>query len=168
MKELDMIELKRIHKAHHIPAGGYVCRIEEVEYDTELEELFFTFDICEGEYRGFFIDTVYSFDYYDSVRLRNYFTVSCNENDLLNFIDFVIAVEQSNPGFTFDGVHETNFQYKEIGLILREEEYIENDKIRTTLNVVDFTNVENIHSGNYHTYGIKCLNECTGICQKSN
>lgn len=153
-----MPELKRIQKLHHIPAGGYVCRIEYEEIDNfYTEELGFHFDIREGEYSGYFTDFAFDYEYHDCTRLYPFFFLSYNSEDLLDFTDFVIAIEQSNPGFIFDGENEQDFQGKWIGLILREEEYLHNDRIKTTLKVVDFTSVDNIRNGNYRTYDIKRL-----------
>ena len=42
-----------------LPAGGYVCRImkaEETKSGTGKEMLKVAFDICDGEYTGYFMD----------------------------------------------------------------------------------------------------------------
>ena len=114
-----------------LPAGGYVCEIKKAEEKpnknssgTHLEILF---DICEGDYRGF-----YEADWKAQTREDKFWRGIINQNvpnetspkyemQCGFFKRFTNAVEGSNPGYHWDW-NEAGLKGKRIGVVFGEVE----------------------------------------------
>lgn len=137
MKQVDLTNVQEFNDSTRLPAGAYICVIRNVKDVSEKEYLKVTYDVAEGEYKG----------YYDSFRENHpdwewigSYTKSYKEKALPMFKRFCTAVSRSNAGFVFDGgavnSDERTLIGKRLGIVLREEEYYGNDgEVRTRLSV---------------------------------
>lgn len=126
MKRVDMTNVKEAGSFNH-PAGPYICVIRKVEDVPDKEYLRVTYDIAEGEYKG----------YYDKRRADHpdwgnvgVYIKSYKQKALPMFKRFCSAVSKSNGTFIFDGntinADEKTLAGKKIGLVFQEEEYYSN------------------------------------------
>lgn len=135
-----------------LPAGGYVCRIEDVQDNPDKEYLYIEFDIAEGEYKGYYSQLASSFGFWGGRFYRSY-----KDKALGMFKGFLLAVEESNDGYKFNN-DESTLVGKLVGLILREEEYIGNDgNIKTRLKVSNVKNADAIRDGKFKVPPLKKL-----------
>lgn len=135
-----------------LAAGGYVCRIEDVQDNPDKEYLYIEFDIAEGEYKGYYSQLAASFGFWGGRFYRSY-----KDKALGMFKGFLLAVEESNDGYKFNN-DESTLVGKLVGLILREEEYIGNDgNIKTRLKVSNVKNADAIRDGKFKVPPLKKL-----------
>ena len=139
---------------NRIVAGGYVCRIEDVQDKPDKEYLYIEFDVAEGEYKGYYSQLAYSFGFWGGRFYRSY-----KDKALGMFKSFILSVEGSNPGYTFNN-DESTLIGKLVGIVLQEEEYIGNDGNKKTRLVVNKTKtVDQIREGKYRVPELKKLKE---------
>ena len=141
-----------------LPAGGYVCKILSAEDVAEKSYLFMTFDIVEGEYKGYFEDLYDRADFWAGKCYRSY-----KEKALPMFKRMCSAVIKSNKNFIFDGNEHADEQTligKKVGILLGEEEYIGNDgTTKVRLYVVREMPVDEIKAGKFKVPVLKKLSE---------
>lgn len=145
MKKLNWNEIEETEYADKLPAGGYVCRIVAVEDVPEKEYLWITYDIAEGEYAG-----KYSDDWGKDNPWAHRFVRSYKDSAAGMFKGFVNRIEESNKGFVWDQVNESQFVGKEIGLVFQTELYTNtkgDDKER--LNVFRVVAAQDIRVGDF-------------------
>lgn len=138
MKKIDMTNVQEAGEFKRPGAGAYICGITKVEDVSDKEYLKVTYDIIEGEFKG----------YYKEMRENNpewawagAYVKSYKTAALPMFKRFCTAVSRSNGNFVFDGntvnADEQTLVGKKIGLLLGEEEYYGNDgELKTRLIVV--------------------------------
>ena len=143
-------------------AGGYICRIIEVE-DVPLNEqgkgdyLKVEYDIAEGEFKDYYNDQYarWGGNWYASF-IRSY-----KEKALGMFKHFTNCVEQSNAGYFWDW-NEKGLIGKVIGLVIGEEEYKNNaGEVKTRLVVTQVKTVEEIKNGDFKVPALKKLPEAS-------
>ena len=142
MKKQNIEKLRNMASFDHLPNGNYVCVIRNVEDVQEKEYLRYEFDICEGEYAGYFkaLHDKYNNGYWAGIGIISY-----KDSAEWYFGKFVVALEQSNPGFHFDGETESDFIGKTVGLCLVEKEYTTaRGNVGTRMEVSDFLNIEDV------------------------
>ena len=105
-----------------LPAGGYVCKITDVEDVTAKDYLALTFDIAEGDRKGF-----YSNEWGLSHPYAHRFILSYKESALGMFKGRLKAIDESN-GTEFvkeavAGLKEQQLVGKLVGLVIGYEEY---------------------------------------------
>lgn len=119
-----------------LPIGGYVVKIigaKEVVYQGDngpFSRLEVGFDICEGEYTGFFNEDYKAQDGYNNQKwcgvIRLYVpTDDGSERDewtKKKFKSFTNAVEDSNSGYAWDW-DERTLKGKIVGILVRSEEW---------------------------------------------
>ena len=136
MKKLDLTNVQEAKDgSNRHPAGPYICKITAVEDVEEKEYLKVSFDITEGEYKGYYAkgrEEHPDWEWFGS------YCKSYKTKALPMFKRFCSAVTKSNDGYTFDGgaanSDEKSLIGKKIGLLFREEEYYSNDgELRTRL-----------------------------------
>lgn len=138
MKKIDMTNVQEAGEFKRPGAGAYICGITKVEDVSDKEYLKVTYDISEGEFKG----------YYKEMRENNpewawagAYVKSYKTAALPMFKRFCTAVSRSNGNFVFDGntvnADEQTLVGKKIGLLFGEEEYYGNDgELKTRLYVV--------------------------------
>lgn len=135
MKKIDLTNISEAGESKRLPAGAYICKITNVQDVSDKEYLKVSYDIAQGEFAG----------YYESIRKEHpdwewvgAYVKSYKTAALPMFKRFCSAVSKSNGNFIFDGgainADESTLKGKQLGLLLREEEYYSNSgDIRTRL-----------------------------------
>lgn len=148
-----------------LPAGGYIAEIKAVEDKTDKSYLNITFDIAEGEFRGFYADEWGKEHPYAHAFVRSYKQTGDAEKDkkiMGMFKGFLRTIDRDN-GTTFEAQAETGLNEgalvgKRIGLVLGYEEYnSDRGEIRERLRVSKTLSVDDIKSGNYKVPDVKRL-----------
>lgn len=137
MKPYDGFEPKKTARREILPAGGYVAQIkaaQEQEY-TWGTVLSLSFDIAEGENRGFFARD-YRQNTRQDKRWRGTFRLTCPTGDGSEkdgwardtFNNAVAVLQESNPGYTWDwGPMEkedySQLRGKLVGVLFRNREW---------------------------------------------
>lgn len=146
MKSIDLTNVKEAGDFTRPAAGPYICGIVKVEDFEDKEYLKVTYDIIDGEFKG----------YYKEMRENNpdwlwagAYVKSYKEAAKPMFKRFCTAVSRSNGKYVFDGGEvnhdEKTLKGKKIGLLLGEEEYEGNDgTIKTRLYVVREFSIDKI------------------------
>lgn len=138
-----------------LPAGGYIAKIQAVKDVDDKSYLLVTFDIAEGEKRGFFANTDADHEY------LHQFIRSYKETALGMFKGFLKAVDNSN-GTNFEpqaekGFAEQQLVGKVIGILVGYEEYVSNrGDVRERMRV-NTRSAETIRSGNFTVPELKKL-----------
>ena len=159
MKAINLSEVQEAGTWLGLKAGGYVCKITNVEDVPSKEYLYVEFDIAEGEFK----------DYYKKLQeAKNFwggsFYKSYKEKALPMLKRFCSAVTKSNAGYIFDAgaqnSDEKTLKGKFIGLVLFEEEYIKNNgELGRRLKVDYECDVEKIRKGEFKVKELKRLPE---------
>ena len=159
MKAINLSEVQEAGTRLGLKAGGYVCKITNVEDVPSKEYLYVEFDIAEGEFK----------DYYKKLQeAKNFwggsFYKSYKEKALPMLKRFCSAVTKSNSGYIFDAgaqnSDEKTLKGKLIGLVLFEEEYIKNNgEIGRRLKVDYECGIEKIRKGEFKVKELKKLPE---------
>lgn len=142
-----------------LPAGGYVCRIINVEdHGNELKPfLRVVYDIAEGDYARYYSDE-WGRDNEWAHESRHYYTTAA----LGMFKGFLKAVDESN-GTNFEAQAETGFNEHElvglfVGYVIGSEEYEANDgSVRTRLKVRSAKSIQAIREGRFKHPELKKL-----------
>lgn len=143
-----------------LPAGGYIAKIQAVKDVDDKSYLLVTFDIAEGEKRGFFANTDADHEY------LHQFIRSYKETALGMFKGFLKAVDNSN-GTNFEpqaekGFAEQQLVGKVIGILVGYEEYVSNrGDVRERMRV-NTRSAETIRSGNFTVPELKKLETGNG------
>ena len=143
-KNTNWKEVSAAGTSSMIPAGGYVAKILRVEDVESKEYLRFTYDIAEGEHKGFFEtdDRPYTHQF-----VRSY------KDSASGFMkQFLDCVEDSNDGFnlaTWDNDPE-GLVGLYVGVLIQREDYTNaSGENRARMNVEGFTSADNIRKGRY-------------------
>jgi len=143
-KNMNWTEVTAVGGSRMLPAGGYVATITEVEDVESKEYLRFTYDIAEGEFKGFFEtdDRVYTHQF-----VRSY-----TEKSSGYMKRFLECVEGSNPNFKLDGWGNdpNDLVGKIVGIIVQREDYTNRDgEDRARMNVEGFASATDIRNGRF-------------------
>ena len=114
-----------------LPRGGYVCRIlnAAVQDNQYGQSIKIAFDIDEGDFKGHF-RKVYDAKTNPDKKWPGVFLLNVPADDNTErdnwtknkFKTFVVAMEESNPGYHFDW-DESKFKGKLVGLIFNYRQY---------------------------------------------
>ena len=158
MKQFSGFESKRSTSGREtLPAGGYVCQIQgarEEKYSWG-SALILAIDVCEGEYAGIWKRDYDGNDREDK-KWRGTFRVSIplddgSERDAWTkrtFNNMVWAIEQSNPGYTWNWDEKT-LKGKKIGIIYRNREWEFNGNTGWTTEAGGSDSIDNIRNGKF-------------------
>lgn len=152
-----------------LPAGAYIVKILDASDVPEKEYLRISFDIAEGEYKGFFAEQFKS-DNREGKKWPNAgtFIRSYKEKALPMLKGFTGAVERSNSNYTWN-FDEKTLKNKLVGLILGDEEFVNSTgKVRTRTYVSSVRSVDSIKSGDYTIPEIKRLEATKTTNQPTN
>lgn len=133
MKSIDLTNVQEANEYQRPAPGAYICTISAVEDVEAKEYLKVSYDISEGEFKG----------YYSEMRKNNpdwawagAYVKSYKPAALPMFKRFCTAVSRSNGSFVFDGgqvnADEKTLVGKKLGLLFGEEEYYGNDGEKRT------------------------------------
>lgn len=143
-KDVKWQEVEAAGSSRLIPAGGYVAKITDVEDVESREYLRFTYDIAEGEHKGFFAD--------DDRPYTHQFVRSYKDKAAGFMAQFLKCIERSNDGFSLDGWDNEPNDLKNmlIGVVIQREDYTNNDgEDRACMNVEGFASVSDIRNGRF-------------------
>ena len=165
MKQYDVKPEKPSGGRETLPAGGYVCNIlsARVESGEWGDTLVIAHDVCEGEYKDIF-KRDYENNPRDDKKWRGTFRLRLPKDDgteqdgwkKRNLSNFLWAVEQSNPGFTFDW-DEKKLKGKKIGLVYRNKEWEYNGNRGWTTEAAGTDSIDNIREGKFRALKDKPL-----------
>lgn len=138
MKRVDTTNINAAGEFSRPTAGAYICVIRNVIDTPDKEYLRITYDIAEGEFKG----------YYDDLRSNHpdwgnigSYTRSYKATALPFFKRFCSAVSKSNGNFVFDGntinADERTLIGKKVGIVFQDEEYYGNDGNKKTRLIVN-------------------------------
>lgn len=150
-----------------LPAGGYVCQIisAKVESGEWGDTLIIAHDVCEGDYAGIFKRDYDNNDREDK-KWRGTFRQRLPRDDgseqdawkKRSLGNTIWAIEQSNPGFTWDW-DEKKLKNKKIGLIYRNKQWEMNGNSGWTTEAGKAESVDNIREGKFRPLKDKPLPE---------
>ena len=165
MKRYDVKPEKPSSGRETLPAGGYVCqimsaRVEDGEWGSTLV---LAHDVCEGEYKDIF-KRDYEGNPRDDKKWRGTFRLRLPKDDgteqdtwkKRSLSNFLWAIEQSNPGFTFDW-DEKKLKGKKIGLLYRNKEWEYNGNSGWTTEAAGTESIDNIRNGKFRVPKDKAL-----------
>ena len=143
-KNTKWTEVSAAGSSSMLPAGGYVARITDVEDVESKEYLRFTYDIAEGDCKGFFEtdDRVYVHQFVRSYKEKA-------SGFMKQFLD---CVEGSNADFKLEGWDSdpNDLVGKLVGIVVQREDYTNNDgEDRARMNVEGFAKADDIRNGRY-------------------
>lgn len=143
-KNTNWTEVSAAGTSKMIPAGGYVAKILSVEDVESKEYLRFTYDIAEGEHKGFFEtdDRPYTHQF-----IRSYKDTA--SGFMKRFLD---CIDNSNDDFDLSGWGNDpdDLVGKKVGVIIQREDYTNNDgEDRARMNVVEFASADIIRNGRF-------------------
>lgn len=133
-----------------LPVGGYIIKILNVQDVAEKEYLKVSFDIADGEYKGFF-KKQYDGDNRADKKWPNAgsFVRSYKSTAESMFKGFANAVENSNKGYAFD-FNEKSLVGKQVGIVVGLEEYVnQKGAVRERTYVSAVRSVETIKRGDF-------------------
>ena len=144
MRKLNLADVKEFTPFEKVEAGGYICGIYAVEDVPEKEYLKITYDIVEGDKKGF----------YSKLKKEKgwelpSFIASYKESALSFFKGTITSVEKSNKGFKWAD-DEKALVGKKVGLVLFEKERINNNgKKVVDMRVDKAHSIDAIKSGDF-------------------
>lgn len=157
MKKFE-VEVKRSAGGREtLPAGGYVCQIvnARVEENAWGDTLIIAHDVCEGDYSGIF-KRDYDNNTNENKKWRGTFRLNLPKDDGSEQDEWkkrtlgntIWAIEESNPGYTFDW-DEKKLKGKKIGLIYRNREWSMNGRTGWTTEAGGADSIDNIREGKF-------------------
>lgn len=165
MKKYDVKPEKPSGGRETLPAGGYVCQIlnAKVESGEWGDTLVIAHDVCEGEFSGLF-KRDYENNTMEDKKWRGTFRLKLPKDDgteqdawkKRSLSNFLWAIEQSNPGFTFNWDEKT-LKGKKIGLIYRNKEWEYNGRSGWTTEAAGTESIDNIRDGKFRALKDKPL-----------
>ena len=142
-----------------LPAGAYVCEImqakETKNKNSDGTHLEISFDVCEGDYKGFFQQDWKGQDREDKFWrgiIRQNIPNEQSAKYILQcrfFKRFTNALEDSNPGYHWDW-NEAALKGKKIGVVFGERER-ESQKgtVYTVTDATEMISVEDVKNGKF-------------------
>lgn len=159
MKRYDNIKPAPSKGREIIPAGGYVAKInaavtEETDYG---DKLVIYFDVCEGDFRGFFRND-YDSQTQEDKKWRGVYRLYLPKEDgtekdewsKRSLSNVMWSLEESNPGYHFD-FDEAKLKDKLVGVLFRNKEWEINGKTGWTTQCCSLTDAQSIRSGKFKT-----------------
>lgn len=137
MKRYNGFKAERATARELLPAGGYVAQIKGVEERQHKNgaSLVISFDIAEGEYKGFFASDYRGQNQEDKKWRGTYWLNEPKEDGteqdgwtIRSFNNAVASLEDSNPGYSWnwEPIERGDFSQlkgKTVGVLFRNKEY---------------------------------------------
>lgn len=165
MKKYDVKPEKPASGRETLPAGGYVCNIlsARVESGEWGDTLVIAHDVCEGDYKD-----IFKRDYENNTRedkkWRGTFRLRLPKDDgteqdawkKRSLANFLWAIEQSNPGYSFNWDEKT-LKGKKLGLLYRNKEWEYDGRSGWTTEAAGTESIDNIREGKFKALKDKAL-----------
>lgn len=151
-------KIKENNGFEKLPVGGYIIKILNVQDVSDKEYLKVSFDIAEGDHKGFF-KKQYDEDTRQDKKWPNAgsFVRSYKSTAESMFKGFCNAVENSNKNFTFD-FDEKKLVGKQVGIVVGLEEYVtQKGAVRERTYVSAVRSVDTIKKGDFKVPELKKL-----------
>ena len=154
MKAYNDFKAEKVSSGREIlPAGGYVCDIKSAKEDKG--QLVMAIEVAEGQYAGFWKKD-YDQNTNDDKKWRGTFRLWIPRDDgteqdawtKRSFGNFIWAVQESNPGYTWNWDEKT-LKGKKIGVIYRNREWEYNGNTGWTTEAGGAASVDDIRAGNF-------------------
>ena len=125
-----------------IPKGAYVLKIQAVQYvegeGDKSDMLRLKVDVAEGEYKDYYKKDWES-NTSENKKWRGVIEIWCPKNDgserdgwtKKTFDTCFAAIEDSNPGFRFNGTDEKTLVGKLVGGVIYREDYMKDGQVKT-------------------------------------
>jgi len=162
MKAFNGFEAKKQGGSREIlPVGGYVCEIKSAKEEVynssngEFRFLVLAIDVAEGEYAGFWKKD-YDGNTADDKKWRGTFRISVPKDDgteqdgwtKRTFGNFIWAIQESNPGYTWNWDEKT-LKGKKLGVLYRNKEWEIDGKTGWTTEAAGAISVEDCRAGKF-------------------
>ena len=153
-----------------LPAGGYVAKVQAamVENTDYGERLVVYFEICEGDYRGFF-QKDFDAQTQEDKKWRGVYRMYLPKEDgsekdgwsKKTLGGVIWSFEQSNPGYHWDW-NEAGLKDKLVGVLFRNKEWEFNGNTGWTTECCFLTDVDSIRQETFRTPKDKPLKRDSG------
>lgn len=157
MKPFEFEAKKTSSGREILPAGGYVCEIKSAKEETLSwgSRLVIAFDVCEGEYAGFY-KRDFDNNTNENKKWRGVYRVSIPKDDgseqdgwtKRTFGNFIWAIQESNSGYAWNWDEKT-LKGKKLGIIIREEEWEIDGRTGWTTKAAGSISVDDCRSGKF-------------------
>ena len=168
MKKLNGYEKASAYSSQErLPAGGYVLKIMDVKYQENSwgDVIILSFDIAEGEKKGFFMDNWKSQTGEDkkwkgTYRMRVPADDGSEQDEwkMKRFKTDIMNFEESNPGYRWEWEEQT-LKGKLIGALFNNKEYEFNGRHGFFTNCHSLVTAEKIRSGKFEIPEDTLLNQ---------
>lgn len=123
-------DAKHLGASSQLPVGGYVAKIKDVRYEEgqngNSDRIIVAYDITEGDFKDFF-QKAFEANTSEDKKWKGKATIYCPKDDgsdkdawtQKNFMRWVNAFEDSNPGYKWDWV-ESKWKGLSVGLVYGE------------------------------------------------
>lgn len=160
-----------INTQERLPIGGYVLEIKGVEIVTTDygERLILSFDVAEGDYKGYYAEN-YRNQTGEDKRWKGTYRISIPKDDGSEedaktkriFKTNIAIIEESNNGFHWDW-DETKLKNKKVGGVFRNKEYSINGNRGFYTECAWLTTVEKIKEGKFKVPADKLLDSKSNV-----
>lgn len=158
MKKLNGYEAAKAYtERERLPVGGYVLKIMDVKYHeyTYGDVILLSFDIEEGELKGFFMNDWKNQSGEDK-KWRGTYRLNVPKDDgskddewrMRRFKTVISNFEESNPGYHWNWDEQT-LKGKKIGALFNDKEYEINGRNGFYTNCHSLVTVEKIREGKF-------------------
>lgn len=167
MRQYNGFDRNDIYRnAERLPAGGYIVKIleaKEIESDYG-NKLLLSFDIEEGEHKGFFTAN-YKAQTGEDKKWKGTYRLNIPKDDgseqdgwaKRRFNTMIVDIEESNPGYHWDW-DESKLKGKIIGALFNNKEYEFNGRHGFFTNCHSLIPAERIRSGKFEIPADTLLN----------
>ena len=141
-----------------LPAGGYIAKIVKAEVISYSwgDVLAVSFDIADGDYKGFFMSRFKADEKSDyGQKWKGVFRLNIpsekskyHDGDQRGFEHFIWAVQTSNPGYAWDW-NEAGLKGKWLGVLFRNREWEMDGRTGWTTECCAVTSAQAIRAGDF-------------------
>jgi hypothetical protein len=157
MKKINLANVEEFKEYSNPSAGGYVIGIYAVEDVPEKEYLKLSYDIMEGEFKGYYSKLVKE-GHWNSLPV---WFVSYADKSLKFYKGNITSFEKSNSGFKMTE-DESKLKGKKVGIVLTEEEYVDkNGNVKISLKPYRAHSIDTIKKGYFEVPERKCVSQST-------
>lgn len=150
-------EVQEFSDRPKLPLGAYVCKVRRavVQSNDFGEQLCVLFDICEGEFKGFF-DADFNANTMANKKWKGVLRQFIPKDDgsqkdewtKSSFKGMVTAFEKSNPGYQWNW-DEASLSGKLIGILFRNEEWEYENKTGWAVRPFRAISIDSVRSGDF-------------------